>query len=163
MSIFEGTYKSLLEGVSQQTAQERRDGQLGEQVNMLSDKVTGLRRRGGVLLDHIIEQDPNCYFRVVTLGGEPYIVSINPTLGTLYVKHLRNHNASLIKTFTNDYFKAKNKTSLRTTTSRDNFFVVNTDRTPKKVLTGEAGKNPADYGYFSIRGSQFSKSFTIDV
>lgn len=163
MSIFEGTYKSLLEGVSQQTAQERRDGQLGEQINMLSDKVTGLRRRGGVLLDHIIEQDPNCYFRVVTLGGEPYIVSINPTFGTLFVKHLRNHNASLIHTFTHDYFKAANKASFRTTTSRDNFFVVNTDRTPKKVLTGEYAKNPADFGYFSIRGSQFSKSFTIDV
>ena len=47
MSVYEGVYKSLLQGVSQQTPQEREDGQLGEQVNMLSDPVTGLRRRGG--------------------------------------------------------------------------------------------------------------------
>lgn len=163
MSIFDGTYKSLLEGVSQQTPQERRDGQLSEQINMLSDKVTGLRRRGGVLLDSIIEQDPKCYFRIVTLGGEPYIVAINPELGTLYVQHFRNPTAPLIKTFTHDYFKAAGRASFRTTTSRDNFFIVNTDRTPTKVDSGVAGKNPADFGYFSIRGSQFSKSFTIDV
>lgn len=162
MTIFTGTYKSQLEGVSQQTPQERRDGQLGEQINMLSDKVTGLRRRGGVLLDYILERDPDCYFKIAMLGGIPYIMSIDPKTGTLHVKKFRDHGWKT-ETYTNDYFKAKSKTAFRTTTSRDNFFIVNTERTPTKVLTGDAGVNPADRGYFSIRGSQFSKSFTIDV
>lgn len=162
MSIFEGTYKSLLEGVSQQTPQERRDGQLGEQINMLADKVTGLRRRGGVLLDFVLARSPDCYFKIAMLGGEPYIMSIDTKIGTLNVRHFRNHGWHT-ETYTNDYFKAESKSAFRTTTSRDNFFIVNTERIPTKVLTGDAGKNPADYGYFSIRGSQFSKSFTIDV
>ena len=41
------SYASLLRGVSQQVAQDRSDGQHGEQVNMLSDPVNGLTRRHG--------------------------------------------------------------------------------------------------------------------
>lgn len=41
------SYASLLRGVSQQAAHERADGQLGEQVNLLSDPVNGLTRRHG--------------------------------------------------------------------------------------------------------------------
>lgn len=161
MSIFEGTYKSLLEGVSQQTPQERRDGQLGEQINMVSDKVAGLRRRGGVLLDSVIPSSPNCYFKIAMLGGEPYIMSIDPVYGTLRVQHFGA--SGKVELFTNDYFKASSKGAFRTTVSRDNFFIVNTERTPTKVPSDAVLKNPADYGYFSIRGSQFSKSFIIDV
>lgn len=161
MSIFEGTYKSLLEGVSQQTPQERKDGQLGAQLNMLSDKVTGLRRRGGVKLDNIMEQDPNNYFKIVLFNGVPYIISINTEVGTLYVQKFNDSTDNA--TFTEEYFKATGKSSFRTTTSRENFFIVNTDKVPSKELTSDVIKNPFDYGYFSIRGSQFSKSFTITV
>ena len=161
MSLFDGTYKSLLEGVSQQTPQERRDGQLGAQVNMLSDKVTGLRRRGGVLLDFVLERDPNCYLRIVKLAGEPYIMSIDHYVGTLAVQRLDNTGRKEV--YTDDYFKAKSRDSFRTTTSRDNFFVVNTDKIPTKVLTGAVGILPMNLGYASIRASQFSKTFTITV
>ena len=161
MSIFEGTYKSLLEGVSQQTPQERRDGQLGVQVNMLSDKVTGLRRRGGVLLDFILNRDANCYIRIVKLAGEPYIFSIDFKAGTLAVQRLDNTGRKEV--YMDEYFKAKSRDSFRTTTSRDNFFVVNTDKIPTKVLSGTPAVMPMNLGYASIRGSQFSKTFTITV
>jgi hypothetical protein len=45
---FDGSYKSLLAGVSQQVPSARLDGQLSMQENMLSDIVSGLRRRPGV-------------------------------------------------------------------------------------------------------------------
>lgn len=161
MSIFEGTYKSLLEGVSQQTPQERRQGQLGSQVNMLSDKVTGLRRRGGIKMHKLIKRSPSCYFKIATLGGEPYLVSIDTTAGNVQVQHF---NQGKVYSFKNEYFKAKDKTRIRTTTSRDNFFIVNTDLVPEKVLKpNDAGMNPAHYGYFSIRGSQFSKKYTLEI
>lgn len=44
------SYASLLRGVSQQVPQDRADGQLGEQVNLLSDPVNGLTRRHGSIL-----------------------------------------------------------------------------------------------------------------
>ena len=49
MSTYEAAYKSLLQGVSQQLPEERLPGQLTSQVNMVSDPVTNLRRRPGVL------------------------------------------------------------------------------------------------------------------
>lgn len=42
-----GSMKSLLQGVSQQIAYERRSGQHTEQINMLPDPVQGLSRRWG--------------------------------------------------------------------------------------------------------------------
>lgn len=47
--IVELAYPSLLYGVSQQTPRERQNGQLTEQLNMLSDPVTGIRRRPGLI------------------------------------------------------------------------------------------------------------------
>lgn len=42
-----GSYASLVHGVSEQVPQQRRPGQVTEQVNMLPDPVTGLTRRHG--------------------------------------------------------------------------------------------------------------------
>mgnify|MGYP001581351820 FL=1 len=47
MSYIESAHKNLLMGVSQQAPQDRVPGQLTTQINMLSDPVTGLRRRPG--------------------------------------------------------------------------------------------------------------------
>ena len=45
MTVRESAYKQLLFGVSQQSPQDRQDGQLNAQMNMVSDLVAGLRRR----------------------------------------------------------------------------------------------------------------------
>lgn len=58
MSKVSGSYDSVVLGVSQQVAQERRSGQHEEQVNMISDTVNGLsRRRGSVWKDEMVLSD----------------------------------------------------------------------------------------------------------
>lgn len=48
----QGSYQSVVLGVSQQVPHERRSGQMWEQVNMVSDPVRGVARRwGSVFLD----------------------------------------------------------------------------------------------------------------
>lgn len=48
----DGSYESVVRGVSEQTPQERRPGQMWEQVNMISDPVRGaVRRQGSVYMD----------------------------------------------------------------------------------------------------------------
>lgn len=42
-----GSYESVVRGVSEQAPQDRRSGQMWEQVNMISDPVRGLTRRQG--------------------------------------------------------------------------------------------------------------------
>lgn len=46
-----GSYDSVVLGVSQQTPQDRRSGQMWEQVNMVSDPVQGLTRRHGSVFE----------------------------------------------------------------------------------------------------------------
>lgn len=49
MSKTSGSYESIIRGVSEQVAENRREGQHYEQVNMISDPVRGLARRHGSL------------------------------------------------------------------------------------------------------------------
>jgi len=42
-----GSFDNLVQGVSQQAPQDRREGQIGEMVNMMPDPVNGLSRRHG--------------------------------------------------------------------------------------------------------------------
>ncbi|AHY26813.1 putative tail tubular protein B [Acinetobacter phage vB_AbaP_Acibel007] len=161
MAVREGTYKSLLQGVSQQTPQERADGQLGSQLNMLSDPVTALRRRGGIKLHAVLEDlDKSSYIRMTEILGDTYITVIDTAKGSLSVY---TFDGGLKSTIQNDYFKARSKSSIRTTVSKDNFFILNTELIPTKQLEAEAGKNPKHYGYFSIVSTAFSKVFTISV
>lgn len=51
MAKVSGSYASVIQGVSQQVAQDRRPGQHWEQVNMISDPVRGLSRRQGSIME----------------------------------------------------------------------------------------------------------------
>ena len=161
MTVKEGTYKSLIQGVSQQTPQERADGQLGAQVNMLSDPVTALRRRGGIKYHAVLKGlDKRSYIKMTEILGDTYITVIDPIQGTLSVY---TFDGVLKRTVQNDYFKAISKSSIRTTVSRDNFFILNTEVIPTKEILDNVGKNPAHYGYFSIVSTAFSRIFTVSV
>lgn len=52
MAKISGSYQSLSRGVSQQVPEARLDGQHSEQVNMISDPVSGLARRHGAKFAH---------------------------------------------------------------------------------------------------------------
>lgn len=129
--IFEGTYRSLFQGVSQQTPQERLDGQLGAQVNMLSDPVNGLRRRTGFKLHGGIDVPPESKFDLVQLGGEYYIQVVTPD-GRLVV--VRFSDMMLVHDSQYPYLVHNAKGSIRSTLSRNQCFILNTEQVPNKVL-----------------------------
>lgn len=165
MSVYEGVYKSFLQGVSQQTPQEREEGQLGKQINMLSDPVTGLRRRGGFKYHQRISTiSPNSYIRIINIDGVQRVIAIDTTSGNLYVF---NDFASAEVTWTiinNTYFKTTGgKSSIKTTVARGNFFIVNTEKVPELMTVTSTRKNPTKYGYFSIRSSQFNTRFSVSI
>lgn len=168
MSVYEGVYKSLLQGVSQQTPQEREDGQLGEQINMLSDPVTGLRRRGGVKHGtNLSWANPSSYIEVVEVNGKYRAVIIDTSTGYVSVmEDITEPNTITRQSFTNTYLSTtKGKASIRTAVIRDSMYIVNTERVPDRILAppNNLEKNPKDYGYFSVRSSQFSQKFTLQI
>jgi len=162
--ILEGVYPSFLKGVSQQTPQERTDGQLGSQLNLLSDAVTGLRRRGGVKFQAKLADIPNdSYIRLIDIDGINYIMVVDTVTGTLKIY---DFTGALIKSQQMDYLKStRGKASIRSTVSRNNCFVLNTDKVIEKTPTGGTNPNPdpKTMGYISIRSGQFSKMYSVDI
>lgn len=53
MTKVQGTYASVVRGVSQQAPADRLEGQHAEVVNMISDPVRGLVRRNGMVLENV--------------------------------------------------------------------------------------------------------------
>ena len=125
-----GTYKALIKGVSQQTPQEREDGQLSTQVNMLSDIVNGLRRRGGLKLQAVLDTPPDSFFNVLQLSGEYYVQSVSKD-GTLRI--FRLNTGEVVHTSNIPYLVNESKASIRSTITRNQCFLLNTDKVPTKV------------------------------
>ena len=68
-----GTLGALLQGVSQQPAAIRNDGQVTEQINMVSDVVKGLTSRPATeLVAYNNTATAGMTFRNVTIGGERF-------------------------------------------------------------------------------------------
>lgn len=164
--IREGTYNSLLQGVSQQIPQEREDGQLGLQVNMLSDAVTGLRRRSGFKFHSILNLSARSYIEMVEFLGEQYTVYIDPDTGVCSVRNFTTNQGYAV---TDDYYKASDKSAYRTTMARNQLYIVNTEKVPELInpsgVNTSAGqpRHPHHFGYAVILSSSFSRTFTIRV
>ena len=159
--IKQGTYKPPIQGVSQQTAQDRSDGQLGEQINMLSDPVTGLRRRSGTKfinnLDGAIQTD---YINNFYMNGQNLLTTINIYTGVLRIFSLDGR--LLYASPETDYFKCTDAKYIRTTVVRDTLMVVNTTKVPTTVSNTTA-PNPKTMGYFGIMGTALSKKFRVTL
>ncbi|MES7912784.1 hypothetical protein U6U17_12190, partial [Cutibacterium acnes] len=60
MATYQGNYKSLLGGVSQQVYTDRQLSQVEVQTNMTSDTVRGLRKRPGTRINMPLDNaNPN--------------------------------------------------------------------------------------------------------
>lgn len=164
--IREGTYNSLLQGVSQQIPQEREDGQLGLQINMLSDAVTGLRRRSGFKfhsLETLETLTDRCYIEMVDFLGEQYTLYIDPDTGTCT---LRQFTTRRVFTRTWDYYKATDKSAYRTTMVGNSLYIVNTEKIPELIdfeYNPNFSASPQNYGYAVILSSSFSRGFEITI
>lgn len=128
--IYEDTYPSLIQGVSQQTPQERLDGQLGAQVNMLSDPVNGLRRRSGFKLHGRLNVPKGSKFDLVQLAGEYYIQCVTPD-GRLVI--VRFSDMAVLHDSQYPYLVNTNKGTIRSTISRNQTYILNTEKVPEKV------------------------------
>ena len=116
--------------MSQQTPQERLDGQLGAQVNMLSDPVNGLRRRSGFKLHGQLDVPKGSKFDLVQLGGEYYIQCVTPD-GRLVI--VRFSDMEVLHDSQYPYLVHTNKGTIRNTISRNQTYILNTDKVPEKV------------------------------
>lgn len=166
MAAYEGAYENLMQGVTQQVPRSRLPGQLTSQTNMLSDPVTGLRRRPGAEYRFHMElpqatKDSVLGWRT-DIAGVSCEVFVESNSGTLI---LRDTQGNLLKEFSDvDYLKAPSYRNIRYAAVGDSLFILNTENIPEEVgATVDPGKDPDKCGFFYVRTAAISKSYSITV
>lgn len=160
--IAEFQYPSLLHGVSQQTPRERVNGQLTEQINMLSDPVTGVRRRPGLVLEKTFSGETldykTVYSQYLELGGKPVNVFIFTKTGTVKIT---DKDFKELKSFQFEYLKAKDASSIQITNNSGLGWILNTEQKPEpsESLTTD----PKLKGFIDIRTGAFLKSYNFEI
>ena len=85
MAVYESGYPSLIHGASQQVPDKRLDGQVSNQLNMVSDALTGLRRRKGFELLRFLENSDDARFWWFSISGASYMIAHNYSTGIIRV------------------------------------------------------------------------------
>lgn len=163
--VVDGVIPSLLQGVSQQIPRERLTGQVGAQLNMVSDLVTGIRRRPGIqhiktlaLVDNVsTDSVQSKYIELDTSGWHVYLNAYGGTLTAVSSDFTTVHSA------THPYFKAADglASTLCTVADGDYLWVLNKGVKPTLGSVDTLKQNPARSGFAYVRTGAFSKSYTV--
>lgn len=163
---FEGVLPSLLQGVSQQIPRERQPGQLGEQVNMLSDPVTGIRRRAGALaqntLDIALTSDDALFTAYIERGTDGRHLIINTQNGNWYL--LSKDYTTIVNSGQSNYLIASiGHTSIQTANVAGLTYILNTEQAPVTTVDNTGKIDPSTTGFFRVTTVAFSKQWDITV
>lgn len=163
MAAFEGSQKNMLQGVSQQLQRERLEGQVSAQENMLSDVVTGLRRRPGAQVKTAWQINNANNSQIVAWDADIAAQRIKCVLnGVDGVLRVCDDNWGIFATLQNDYFKFTDRSDIQHTTTDDKLFILNKAKIPYISATN-AGINSTHDGFFFIKTGAFSTTYSVTV
>lgn len=164
MSSFESPYPSILQGVSQQIPKLRLDGQVSEQVNMLSDIVTNPRRRAGTKVVYNADWTGEGYLSTkvwsTDIAGQRVHVIIGTVLGN--IRLLSHDMSTVLAEFNSGYLISSDPSKIRATTVGNEFYLLNVNIKPAAV-PGTLPTDPAKQGFFFVKAGAFSKGYFITV
>jgi hypothetical protein len=167
MPVMEGTIPSLLQGVSQQIPRERQPGQLGAQLNMLSDPVTSIRRRppayNVVTTDLDYSGDDKLFSAYIERGNDGRHLLIDTVSGRWVL--LAKDTGAVVSQGQSDYLKASlGAVSIQTASVGGLTYILNTQQAPNIVVNNAGKLNPATTGFFRIISTVLSgKQWDITV
>lgn len=163
---YEGTMPSLLQGVSQQIPRERQPGQLGALKNMLSDPVTGLRRRPPArsvsLTSMVAPADDFLFTAYIERGTDGRHLLINTQSGDWQL--LSKDTGTLVNSGTSPYLLTSiGATSIQTASINGLTYILNTEKAPVTTINNTGKINPTTTGFFRINTVSFGKRWDISV
>lgn len=164
MSAFEGSMKNMLQGVSQQLQRERLEGQVTAQENMLSDVVTGLRRRPGAEVITALVMTSAVQGQLLAfdtdVGAERCKVLLNGVTGNLYVF---DDSWGLISTLQHDYFKFTDRTEIQHASINDRMYILNKSAIPAVATTTGGISDNSRWGYVYIKTGAYSVTYSVTL
>ena len=162
----EGTIQSLLQGVSQQIPRERQPGQLGAQLNMLSDPVSGIRRRppAEIVWESSIDNPDldSLYTEYVERGSDGRHLLINTSNGNWWL--LSKDGKSIVNSGNDPYFVTTvGQTSIQTASIAGLTYILNTEMAPNTTVDNTGRIDPSTTGFFYVKTVAFQKRWEITV
>lgn len=162
----EGTIQSLLQGVSQQIPRERQPGQLGAQLNMLSDPVSGIRRRppAEIVWESSIDNPDldSLYTEYVERGSDGRHLLINTSNGNWWL--LSKDGKSIVNSGNDPYFVTTvGQTSIQTASIAGLTYILNTEMAPNTTVDNTGRIDPSTTGFFYIKTVAFQKRWEVTV
>ncbi len=156
-----GTLGALLQGVSQQPPNLRNDGQVTEQINMVSDVVRGLTSRPATeLVDYNATLSSGLNFRNITMGKERFQVGFS-TGNVEVVDSLGVSRTVTLGAGTGAYIGTEMEVyvynDIAYLLNRDTVCAMNATTTAQEALV------VIDEGYVSLLGGEFSHTYTVEV
>lgn len=162
----EGTIQSLLQGVSQQVPRERQPGQLGAQLNMLSDPVSGLRRRppAEIVWGSSIDNPglDSLFTEYVERGTDGRHLLINTSNGNWWL--LSKNGKTIVNRGNDPYFVTTvGQTSIQTASIAGLTYILNTEMAPRTAVDNTGRIDPSTTGFFYIKTVAFQKRWEVTV
>lgn len=169
MSVYQGNYKSVLGGVSEQVYTDRQLTQVEKQVNMTSDTVRGLRKRPGTRLLQLADAVSAAQWSLGNFGHiRFYTTNLGWGVTTFLVNTLTGYVTSVVETDTvqymgqSNYLIADNPEDIVFTTVGNTMYVANCSRLPV-LLENDTRMNPARRGYYFVLAGAYGKQYTCKV
>lgn len=164
MSAFEGSYDSILQGVSQQVARMRLPGQVSAQTNMLSDPVTNIRRRPGAEFQYSFAFPDATTDSIkaweTDISGFKIHVILSVTTGTVLVL---SSVYALLATLQNNYLIASSTTKVKAATVGNELFFANTGIKPVLGPPTPGVITPDRRGFAFVVAGALSKTYDVTV
>lgn len=162
----EGTIQSLLQGVSQQIPRERQPGQLGAQLNMLSDPVSGLRRRppAEIVWESSIDNPglDSLFTEYVERGTDGRHLLINTGNGNWWL--LSKNGKTIVNSGNDPYFVTTvGQTSIQTASIAGLTYILNTEMAPSTTVDNTGRIDPSTTGFFYVKSAAFQKRWNVTV
>lgn len=163
MSAFEGSQKNMLQGVSQQLQRERLEGQVSAQLNMLSDVVTGVRRRPGAEIKAHLAPTNAVVSRIVAWDGDLAGQRIKCVLnGVDGILRIYNEAWTLLAAPQLAYWQFTDRTNIQFTSINDSMYVLNRSKVPFISATSSSTDNTKK-GFFYIKVGTFATRYAITI
>lgn len=163
MAFIKGTYPPLIGGVSQQGKHARMPNQVTQQVNMLSDVVTGPRRRAGMRLIRDLDVSPSVLVEVLNVGQVEALVLVDTSTGKVLGYRLDGARDKFFE-HTTKYLKDVAPNLVRIVQHSNNIYFLNTTRiVEKSEPEPEPNVEPSHQGYFYIATGALFKTFWLTI
>lgn len=169
MPVYQGAYKSILGGVSQQVYTDRQLSQVEEQVNMTSDTVRGLRKRPGTRDTRLVDSTNASVWSLGNFGHlRFYTTNLGWGVTTFVVNTLTGYVTSFVETDTvqfmgqSSYLVTSNPDDIVFTTVGNTMYVANCSKLPV-LLENETRMNPGRRGYYFVLAGSYGKQYTVRV